>query len=176
MSADTLKVLLDTNIWVDYYSSAREEHADAVCLLNIAAQSGADLLYAIPTSKDLFYLISSDFKAWTRRQCGGRLTHEQAAAATEMAWGCLDNMTRMATAVGCDVSDVWIACKRKHLHADYEDNLVLAAAERSHADLLVTSDEQLLKHAPVAALGLTDAIAYLETLGQDEDEKDHGLV
>ena len=53
---------------------------------------------------------------------------------------------------------------------------MLAAAERSHADLLVTSDEQLLKHAPVAALGLGDAIAYLEKLGQDDNEKDNGLV
>ena len=176
MSRDTLKVLLDTNIWVDYYSSAREGHADATSLVALATQAGADLLYAIPTSKDLFYLVSSDFKAWTRRQCGGMLTHEQAAAATEVAWGCLDNMTQVATAVGCDVSDVWTARKRKRLHADYEDNLVLAAAERACADLLVTNDEQLLKHAPVAALDLTDAIAYLETLERDEGEKDDGLV
>ena len=176
MSADTLKVLLDTNVWVDYYSSAREGHADAISLVELATQAGADLLYAIPTSKDLFYLVSSDFKAWTRKQCGGGLTHPQAAAATEMAWGCLNNMTQIATAVGCDVSDVWVACKRRHLHADYEDNLVLAAAERACANLLVTSDEQLLKHAPVAALGPADAIAYLETLEQDEGEKDGGLV
>ena len=53
---------------------------------------------------------------------------------------------------------------------------MLAAAERACADLLVTGDEQLLKHAPVAALCPADAIAYLETLEQDEGEKNGGLV
>ena len=176
MGAEALRILLDTNVWVDYYSSPRRGHASAISLVDAATRAGADLLYAVPSTKDLFYLVAADFKAWTRGQRGGELTDGQAAAATELAWGCLDNMTQIATAVGCDLSDVWLARKRKRLHADYEDNLVLAAAERAHADLLVTSDEQLLRHAPVAAMCVADAMAYLESLEEEEDEKNDGLV
>lgn len=35
---------------------------------------------------------------------------------------------------------------------------------RAKADLLVTSDESLLVHAPVAAVDVSDAIKYLEDL------------
>lgn len=38
------------------------------------------------------------------------------------------------------------------------------AAQRAHADCLVTNDQNLLKHSPVAALSCTDALAYLQAL------------
>lgn len=40
----------------------------------------------------------------------------------------------------------------------------VAAAQRAHADCLVTNDQNLLKHSPVAALSCTDALAYLQAL------------
>ena len=57
-----------------------------------------------------------------------------------------------------------MARKQRCLHEDYEDNLVVAAAKRAHADCLVTNDQNLLKHSPVAALSCTDALAYLQAL------------
>lgn len=164
MSASGKLVLLDTNIWVDRYSSVRPGHAVASELFKAAFEKGCQLLYSVTSSKDLFYLIASDYKAWAREKHDGTLTHAAAAAATEMAWGCVGNMCEIATAVGCDQSDVWLARKRKRLHRDFEDNLVLSAADRAKADLFVTNDEQLLRHAPVAAMGVRDAVAYLQSL------------
>ena len=66
-----------------------------------------------------------------------------------------------ATAVGADSSDVWLARKYQRIHADFEDCMVLAAAQRSKADFLVTSDEVLLRHAPVAALSVEDFLALV---------------
>ena len=43
-----------------------------------------------------------------------------------------------------------------------EDNLVVAAAQRADATYLVTNDEALIKHAPVAALAPADALALLK--------------
>ena len=48
------------------------------------------------------------------------------------------------------------------LHADFEDDLVIAAALRAKADYLVTNDEGLLRHCPVAALDARDMVALLE--------------
>ena len=162
MSAQTL--LLDTNVWVDFFEGARAGHAAARRLIERAGERGASLLYAASSAKDVFYLVACAVKADCRRASGGSLTHEQTFAATELAWGCLDNMAELATAIGCDQSDVWLARKRKRLHHDFEDNLVLSAAERAHVDLLVTNDDQMRRHAPVAAMGVADALAYLESL------------
>ena len=74
-----------------------------------------------------------------------------ACAAGEVAWSCLSVMDEIATAVACDQADVWMARKQRCLHEDYEDNLVVAAAQRACADCLVTNDQNLLKHSPVAA-------------------------
>ena len=42
------------------------------------------------------------------------------------------------------------------------DNLIVAAAQRSNATYLITSDELLIKHAPVAALTPSDALTLLQ--------------
>lgn len=154
-------LLLDTNVWVDYYLGYRPLHKQACELVRLAVKLDADLLYAVASSKDLFFLIAADFKREYRRAHAGVLDAGGTASADAMAWGCLDHLTENAAAVGCDLSDIWLARKQRPLHADYEDNLVVAAAQRAKADLFVTSDERLLRHCPVAALDVPDAIAAL---------------
>ena len=76
-------------------------------------------------------------------------------------------MREVATAVGADNSDVWLASKWEPLHGDIGDNLVLAAAKRAQADYVVTSDRQLLSHAAlvgVVAVPSEDMLAVLKTL------------
>ena len=70
-------------------------------------------------------------------------------------------MDEIATAVGADSSDVWLARKYQRVHEDFEDCLVLAAARRAKVDFLVTSDDALLQHAPVAALSVDDFLALV---------------
>ena len=120
-------------------------------------------MYAATSSKDLFYLISSEHKAWYRREHGS-LSQDAAVAATSLAWDCLDVLSQLATPVPCDLSDIWMASKQRNLHSDYEDDLIIAAAMRTKADLLVTNDVKLCSHAPVAAMSVEDAKNYLATL------------
>ena len=126
-----------------------------------AHEHGYPLLYPTAIVKDVFYLTANAFK---RDMCNenGRLTERDAAAATEIAWGCVGNMREQATAVGSDESDLWTACGLCNLHNDLEDNLIVAAAQRSNATYLITSDELLIKHAPVAALTPSDALTLLQ--------------
>jgi predicted nucleic acid-binding protein len=90
------------------------------------------------------------------------LTQEDAAMVNELAWGCVQNMREVATAVGLDDSDLWIACKYKSLSTDLEDNVVLAAAQRAKVDHLVTFDQDLIRKAPVSALLPSDMVALFE--------------
>ena len=159
-----ISLLIDTNVWMDYYDASRSGSKAAFKLINNALEHGAELVYTVPSSKDVFYLIGRAYKGVLRAVNQECSSEDLAAVACEMAWGCVRNMSEIATAVGCDGRDVWIAEKQKRLHPDYEDNLIIAASIRLGATLLVTNDEGLLRHAPVSALSVEDALKYLDTL------------
>jgi len=92
-----------------------------------------------------------------------------ATAIQEIAWSCIDNLSEIATAVGVDQSDIWLARKSRTFNGDFEDNLVLAAARRASVDFIVTSDLVLLKKATVAALTPQDMLAFLQTSAELAD-------
>lgn len=156
-------LLLDTNVWLSAYLSARQNHAAVLDLLTVACERGVELLYPVHASKDLFFLMAADIKR-AYRQEHGELPESVSAAAGEIAWACLEQMSELATAVPCDHTDVWMAQKQRGLHADFEDDLVIAAAVRSRADLLVTEDAKLREHACVAVASVAGARKWLDSL------------
>ena len=87
--------------------------------------------------------------------------HRALISTTGEALEALASCDLMATAVGVDDSDLWLACKYKALSADLEDNVVLAAAQRCKADHLVTFDEALIRKAPISAMLPKDMTALL---------------
>ncbi|MDD7368750.1 MAG: PIN domain-containing protein [Berryella intestinalis] len=152
--------LLDTNVWLDYFLGFRPQSKAAVDFINIAIERGVRFCHAVHATKDLFYLVSADYRRAVMRD-KGEVSKADAATAAKTAWMCLSKMDELSTAVGCDRSDVWIAQKQRCLHGDYEDSLVIAAALRCNADLLITNDEELIRHCPVAALSVEDATNML---------------
>lgn len=170
-----MMLLLDTNVWVDYYSAPRAGHVKAFELIDYASAHGIGLLYAVNSSRDVFYRVAADAKQACREDSGGVLTDAEALAAQAVAWASVEHMHGLATAVGSDESDVWHACKTRSIHSDYEDNLILAAAQRAHADFLVTGDLRLLQHSLVAALNVEDMLAYLRA-NDSEDTPSEGLA
>lgn len=154
------RVLLDTNVWLDAFDGARSRSREASELIDVCVRKGIDLLYAVGTSKDVYYLVGASLKRQVR-MTGGAVSEGRARAIAAYAAACVANMDEIATAVGADSSDVWLARKYQRIHADFEDCMVLAAAQRSKADYLVTSDEVLLRHAPVAALSVEDFLALV---------------
>ncbi len=157
-------LLLDSNVWVDYYCPMRPRHRAAFELIDKAESLSVDLMYAALSRKDVFYLLAMRYKREAREANVGILAPADAHAAAEVAWDCIKHMSECAFAVGCDASDIWIADKQKPLHADYEDNLIIAAALRSKADVLVTGDDVLRRHAPVCTMSVEDAMRFLDTL------------
>ena len=158
----SVSLLLDTNVWVDNYCADHVASRDARNLIAYAYGNGIKLLYAVGCIKDVFYVLGHEFKRMAR-QAGDTLNNGNAEAIQRVVWGCVDNMCQIATAVGADEADVWLARKYKALTGDLEDNMVLAAARRSSADYLVTSDQELLRRSSVAALSPSDMLTLLKT-------------
>ena len=162
-SARGLKLLIDTNVWIDNYDGSRSGCRTARSMFVMTGRKDATLLYPVHVIKDVYYILCATLKRRIRDD-RGRLEDKDAAIAEEIAWGCVRSMREIATAVGADESDLWLAEKHHKMHHDLEDDLVLAAATRAKADFLVTSDERLLRKATVAALSPADMLAYLEDL------------
>lgn len=156
-------VLLDTNVWLDAFDGARRCSREACELIDVCERMGIELLYAAGSAKDVYYLIGASLKRQARA-AGGALPEEQARAIAVYAAACIANMADIATAVGMDASDIWLARKYQRIHSDFEDCLVLAAAHRAHADYLVTNDKGFMRHAAVAALSVNDCLALIQEL------------
>lgn len=163
MSLFPKSLLLDTNIWLDNYISERPLSGISQSLIDFANSHNIALLYAIPSLKDTYYGVTMFLKRAARID-GKNIDAGMADAINKMAFASVKNMSELATAVGVDASDVWLALKLFNLHSDVEDDLILAAMERSEASFLVTNDAQLVRHAKCAVMTAQDMLDYLECL------------
>lgn len=159
MTQENPVLLLDTNIWMDNYFAHRPFCQESRKLIAYAVEENLTLAYAATSTKDLFFLASSELKRLAR-QAAGSLSEESARACSSLAWGFLQNMTEIAVAVPVGEPQIWIATHYRGLHEDYEDDLILAAAESSKADYLVTNDKALFGKASIPTFTSPDMLAY----------------
>lgn len=167
MTIAVQSLLVDTNVWLDVYLPDRPHEAVSRALLETAIRSGVSLLYTNGQAKDLFFLVTQYGKQCARLE-GREVDANVSACANEFAWGVIKSLSEVATSVGSDESDAWLARKYRAIHQDFGDNLVVAAAARAHADYLVTNDEALLKHTPVATISPADLLSLLQGEGEEE--------
>ena len=153
-------LLVDTNVWLDMEFGERGGWPTE--FLIAARLADARMGIAAHSLKDVYYLIQRRIKLDDQRQ-GGVDPQRSASAARIAAWAVVEHILEVAEVVGSDYMDAHLAMKHRRVHDDYEDDLIIAAAMRMKADLLVTSDQALIKHAPIAALTPQDATHWLES-------------
>lgn len=147
-----LRLLIDTNVWLDYFMRTDARGGECARLFETAVQQGATLLVCPTTVKDVFYLLPRRF----RRQdtCEGTSIASYEAA----AWGCVECMLDLATPSPLGLFECTLARTLRGKFPDYEDNLLLASGESAQADYLVTSDNLLLQRFPEVCITPTRAI------------------
>jgi len=144
-------VVVDTNVWLDYFMGFRCLHGDAKRFIVEACRQNIPLVIPSHALKDVFFLVQQQLQAENKRD--GKLGSEAAAeCARRTAWAVVDCIMDMASVGPTDQSDAWIASRQRNVHADYEDNLVVACGMRLDARLLVTNDQSLIRHSSVPAL------------------------
>lgn len=155
-----LALLLDTNVWHEYEMGDSPQHGSSE-LVKWAAVRNVRLGIAAHSLKDLFSLIERDLKRMNAED--PKIDGEQCGSAARCAaWGALNELIEHVEVVGSDYMDAYLAIKYRPFHDYYEDNLVIAACERMGADVLVTNDQKLLKHAPVLAMTPVNALEWLK--------------
>ena len=150
MSANGI-IVVDTNVWLDYFMGFRNLHDDAKRFIVEACRQDIPLVVPAHALKDVFFLVQQQLKAENKRD--GKLGPQAAAeCARRTAWAVIDCIMDMAAVGPSDQSDAWIASKQRSLHSDYEDNLVVACGMRLDARLLVTNNQSLIRHSAIPAL------------------------
>lgn len=152
-----LRLLLDTNVWLDYFLDRSALHDEAGDLIVEATANGIELLTALPSVKDCYLLVQVELKRM-ERAANGAVSEGAAKAINEIAWSCVSNMRKLSYIVPSAEDDMIEALIMRDVHPDFEDNLVVAAALRGRADYLVTSDARLLAHQPVPCVSVADAL------------------
>lgn len=160
MQNQQLRILLDTNVWLDRYVPHRPGADVANALLSRCVEDDVIALYPLRSIGDVFWQVTKNNELWVK-ESKGQISEAYAHAINAMAWDCVTNMQEIAMAVGAEYTDVWRATKYREIHSDFEDNMVLAAAERAKVDYLVTSDRQLIEKATVCALTPEDMLTVL---------------
>ena len=138
-----IKILVDTNIWLDYFL-ARGVHHHAVSAFVAKAYEREDIALYVPSLslKDLAHQLASLMKLDARR-AGKDITPDIAAAAREVSWGCVRSVLEKALVAPVSRMEVLGAFTYKRIH---EDDLVLAALDAVDANFLMTHDDTLRRH------------------------------
>ena len=159
--ADGLSLLVDSCVWVDSYLGDHPRHDESLAFLSKARECGATLLYGASKLETMFYILSAEMKRIVKADKGD-VSEADAHAARAFAWGCIENIRELGTAVGVDTADLWLASKYRSIGGDFEDNVLLAAAKRSNAGFIVTWD-RVLCTTPVAKVATpADMLAVLD--------------
>lgn len=162
MSRQAYTLLLDTNIWLDYYLGNRPQSDAAKDLIMHSEEHGLTLTYATTSLKDVFYILQRELKEAFRRK-DRVMSSVQALSCSKAAWGCIRHMMEIAVAAPVGEPQIWLASHYEDLHADFEDDLILATLETSKANFLVTGDEALEKKAPIGAFDAEAMLVFLRT-------------
>jgi len=160
MSKPPLKVLLDTNVWLDHYLGIRSGNELATRTIDALAAAGAALYVSAPALKDIYFLLAGNLKH-NIRATKNEVDEANARACNECAWACIRQLMEIAVIVPVGSSECWDAFTLKEEHADFEDDLILAAARAADIDWIVSSDRKLQARSSLPVLSPREACAKL---------------
>ena len=154
------KIVLDTNVVVDYLMGRQPACDECKQLILMHAACQVAVCISSLSLKDAYFLVSMQLKRM-ERQASGRLDDASARAANEVAWACVRSLLESTLVLPVGRAEGLMALTFRNVHGDFEDDLIIAAAQSANADFLVTNDEDLLRHAPIACLSSADMLALL---------------
>lgn len=154
------RIILDTNVLLDYFGvcCSDADHGIALELIAEIMRRSDGFLVTPTTLKDFEYLLSAQLKREVRDQKGSVSAHD-AAAIFAVSQSALETLADLSCVISLGEADCAMARVLCNTHADYEDNLIVAAALRLEDACIVTRDRKLLAHCPVACMNPSDCLA-----------------
>lgn len=155
VSGKPMSLVIDTNVWVDYFLNNELDRGASKCLLECAVKNDVSLLVCPTTLKDVFYLLPRRFKRQDALEGKPETSYEP------VAWACIESMLELAAPSPLWLFECTLARSLRSKFRDYEDNLILASSESAKADYIVTRDGPLLQRFPEACITPEHAIELI---------------
>ena len=130
-------LLLDTNVWLDYFLGTGPSIDDISRIVERGAEGAVELFYILPRR--------------LRRACANGAQADEASFRS-VAWACVEHMMELACAAPLSHAECQLARMLRGEFGDFEDDLILAAAETAKVDYIVTNDRALLRSVPEACV------------------------
>ena len=143
-------IVVDKNIWLDFYLKERPLHEEAARFARTAEEYDAHLGTPADAANEVFYIVGKYLKQKVSEN-GGTVDECTARGINDFAWSCVDHMTDLAVSIPMDDRTAWLARHYRAVTPDYEDGSVLAACELCKARYLVTHDKGLAARASIPA-------------------------
>lgn len=145
-----LSVLFDTNVWLDYFLG-RELAKSASGAFQRAMEKDDAIVTTAPIMRDVFYLVGTELKRNARAE-GVECVQADSKAVAEVAWECIAFMRGHCAVLNVGAPEELVAFTLRQENTDFEDNLLIATAQRANVDYVITNDKRLLKSNLVPAL------------------------
>lgn len=137
------RLMVDTNVLLDFIGGDRPAHADAMALFRTAIGHEDCELYALALSlKDVYFI------------------YERHYGSESLARRNVSLLSQLLVLCTCDAELVQLALDCGE--PDFEDGLVRCAAERAQLDGIVTRDKPGFGGSPVRKLAPYEAVQLLE--------------
>lgn len=136
------RVVLDTNVLLDFFDSTRTEHDLVVKLMSELVTNRHEICIVATSLKDIYYILTRQLDEATARRCVTVI---------------LETTTLLSV-------DPFICRQAVASHEpDFEDGIIEACAHRSQADYIVTRDKDAFAHSPQAKIAPVDLLQRLNS-------------
>ncbi len=136
---DTL--LLDTNVWLDYFLREGPSVGAIERIVALGFEGRFTLAYAPTSAKDVFFIIPRRLRLRSDDVNGSE-------SYLPAAWSCVGFMMEHAAAAPQALGECELARMMRRSFPDFEDNLIVAAAQSVKASYVVTNDKRMLAAMP----------------------------
>lgn len=119
VSGKNLSLIIDTNVWIDYFMRSEVDAGASERLLEAAILSETTLLVCPTTLKDVFYILPRRFRQQDMREGKAGPSYEP------VAWACVERILELATPTPLGLFECTMARSLRDKFGDLEDNLVL---------------------------------------------------
>lgn len=148
MSTELQRIMVDTNVLLDHLLQREKRGKMASRIMRLGADRNVTLLCASLSLKDIAYLTGMMLR---RRFPHGESEVENFTSrmlASLLPWRCVEETMELCDVVDVDADVCKAALRLQTRHDDFEDDLIVAAAMKSHASCVVTADAELITHFP----------------------------
>ena len=143
-----VSILCDTNILIYYMLCTPRFIKDVMKLFERCVEREVKLSCASLSLKDVFYITPERFKERFMNDESMVVAITAKLILPEVAWSGISKLKELMTIVPIGAEECELAQSLRHAHNDFEDDLIIAAAQQSGATYVVTYDKKLAKHFP----------------------------